>query len=127
MPSIFYYDDINSKNVLVKDEQFVGIVDLDEVAYGDPLEAVGRIKASWFGTHRGEVYTSAIERGLQLGEAQREIVTVYALLHRICWLSEKGIQWNQNTSAEIDPKAAELDKRAVEALRAEIRAAPKRH
>ena len=90
--STCFYDDISSKHILVHAGRFIGIVDLDGVAYGDPLEAVGRIKACWFGTRYGHEYLSAIEQSLNLTSYQRNVVTAYALLHRICWLSEKGRQ-----------------------------------
>jgi aminoglycoside phosphotransferase (APT) family kinase protein len=119
--STCFYDDISSKNVLVHDGSFTGIVDLDGIAYGDPLEAVGRIKASWFGTRHGHEYLAAIERGLNLTRDPRNVVTAYAVLHRICWLSEKGIQWNRNTSTAIDPEAVKSDNAMIAALRAEMR------
>lgn len=116
VPSTFYYDDMSSKNVLIYEGKFSGLVDLDTMAYGDPLEGIGRIEASWYGTHYGTVYTEAIVRELALNEKQREIVTAYALLNRIYWLSEKGIQFNQNTSTKIDQVAVAEDKQIIDAL-----------
>ena len=55
-----------SKNVLIDNGKFSGLVDIDTIVYGDPLEAVGSIKASWFGTHYCEVYTKAIEDEIRL-------------------------------------------------------------
>lgn len=117
--STFFYDDISSKNVLIDDGRFTGLVDLDGVAYGDPLEAVGRIKASWFGTRHGHQYLSGIEKGLNLTSYERRIVSAYALLHRIYWLSEKGFEWNLNTSNAIDPEAVQRDKAVIADLRTE--------
>jgi aminoglycoside phosphotransferase (APT) family kinase protein len=122
VPSTCFYDDVSSKNVLVDDGRFTGIVDLDVVAYGDPLEALGRIKACWFGSSYGKTYLSAIERGLDLIDRQRKVVTMYAVLHRVCWLSEKGIQWNRNTSKTIDVGAVERDLAMIHALNTEMRA-----
>lgn len=100
--STLYYDDITSKNILINNGKFSGLVDLDCVMQGDPLETVGAIKTSWYGTHYGEVYTKAIEDGLGLSVEQKKIVTVYALFNQILWLSEKGIKFNANTSEEIN-------------------------
>jgi aminoglycoside phosphotransferase (APT) family kinase protein len=47
---VTYYGDICSKNVMIQGGVFNGLVDLDGLAQGDPLEAVGRIKLSWYGT-----------------------------------------------------------------------------
>ena len=46
--------------MLVHNGKFVAIVDLDTVAYGDPLEGIGRIEASWYATENGKVYTEAV-------------------------------------------------------------------
>jgi len=121
VPSTFYFDDLSAKNVLIKDGAFVGLVDLDDMAYGDPLEAVGRIQACWFGTHYGDVYTQALEDELQLKEEQRKIVTVYAILNRIFWLSEKGIQFNENTSTKIDPEVVFFDKQIIHKLLSKLK------
>lgn len=118
--STFYYDDLSSKNVIINNGKFVGLVDLDTMAYGDPLEAVGRIKASWYGTKYGDTYTKAIEKCLKLNRKQKEMVTVYALLNRIHWLSEKGIQFNKNTSKNINQVAVKKDKKVINQLAAKL-------
>lgn len=120
VPSEFYFDDMCSKNVLVNEGKFVGLVDLDGVAYGDYLEGIGRIKASWYGTPYGTTYTRAIEDTLRLGDYEREIVTFYALLNRIFWLSEVGIQFNQNTSPAIDPNRVRGASEDIEGLITEL-------
>ena len=118
--STFYYDDMSSKNVIIHKGKFVGLVDLDTMAYGDPLEAVGRIKASWYGTNYGNTYTKAMENGLKLSMSEKEIVTVYAFLNRVHWLSEKGIKFNKNTSKAIDKKGISKDRRAIDGLANEL-------
>lgn len=116
VPSELYYDDMCTKNLLVDHGTFSGIVDLDTVANGDPLEAIGRIEASWFGTHHGSVYTDAIEQELNLSSEQREVVTAYALMNRIYWLSENGIQFNQNSSTTIDENNVIASKKMIDLI-----------
>lgn len=116
---VTFLGDICSKNVMVDEGRFTGFVDLDSLAQGDPLEAIGRIKASWPGTHRGEVYTNAIMDEQGLDSKQREMVLVYALLNRIAWSSENGIQFNQNTSNVVDPDKALRHRQAIDALLSE--------
>lgn len=111
--SKFYYDDMTSKNVLIYKGKFNGLVDLDGVAYGDHLETVGRIKASWYGTKYGEIYTNAVMGELKLTKKQRAMVTVYAILNRFCWMCENGIQFNSNTKAKVDWKKAMEDKKVI--------------
>lgn len=119
-PSQFYFDDMSSKNVMVSDGKFTGLVDLDGVAYGDPLEGIGRIKASWYGTHYGDHYANAVMDALDLDEERKKIVCMWALLNRISWQSEIGVQFNQNTSPEIDPKRVEAGEKVIEGLANEL-------
>lgn len=119
-PSQFYFDDMSSKNVMIHEGKFNGLVDLDEVAYGDPLEGIGCIKASWYGTHYGDHYANAVMNALELSNEQREIVTMWALLNRIYWQAEIGVQFNQNSSLEIDPKRIEAGEKAIEGLLMEL-------
>jgi aminoglycoside phosphotransferase (APT) family kinase protein len=120
VPSKYVYDDLSSKNVIIKDGKFNGLVDLDQIMYGDFLDPVGRIKASWFGTDYGKIYTNAVIENLELNDQQKEMVTVYAVLSRISWLSEIGIQFNKNTSTDIDLERVTESKRIVELIKREL-------
>ena len=117
-----YFDDISSKNVMIHDGVFSGLVDLDCLAEGDYLEAVGRIKASWYGTHYGQIYTEAVSDELGLSQEQRKLVTAYALFNRIFWTCENGIQMNQNTKAVVDQASDKENKEVVRALAKELAA-----
>jgi aminoglycoside phosphotransferase (APT) family kinase protein len=114
--SVFYYDDMSSKNVMIHEGRFVGLVDLDTVAHGDPLEGVGRIEASWYGTAHGRAYADAVMNALTLGAEQRRMVRVYAILNRIQWLSERGVKFNANTSAVVDWEAVKADQAVIDAM-----------
>ena len=116
-----YFGDLSSKNVMIHEGRFAGLVDLDSLAQGDPLEAIGRIKASWYGTNYGQVYTEAILDSLRLSSEQRKLVTMYALLNRIFWTLENGIKFNQNSSATVDRDKETHDKRIVAELLAELK------
>ena len=98
---------------------FSGLVDLDCLAQGDYLEAIGRIKASWFGTSYGEVYSNAVMDKLNLDKDQRKRVTVYALFNRLFWACENGIQMNQNTKPVVNVEADKENKIVIKALMAE--------
>lgn len=115
-----YYGDISSKNVMIHHGVFNGLVDLDGLTQGDPLEAVGRIKLSWYGTHYGDLYSTAIMDELELNQEQRNLVTMYALLNQISWACENGIQFNQNTKLVIDKEKELKDKDLIKKLTAEL-------
>lgn len=120
VPSRYVYDDICSKNVIINDGKFNGLVDLDQVMYGDFLEPVGRIKTSWHGAPYGKIYTDAVMDFLELNDKQREMVTVYALLSRILWLSELGIKFNQNTSTDISQDRVSEHMRIIGLVRQDL-------
>ena len=121
VPAITYFGDICAKNVMVHEGRFSGLVDLDALAQGDSLEAIGRIKASWYGTEHGRLYSDAVMDEQQLTSDQRRIVTMYALLNRTYWTLENGVQFNQNTSTRVDREREKCDKAIVQALYNELR------
>jgi aminoglycoside phosphotransferase (APT) family kinase protein len=120
---VTYFGDICAKNVMIDNGRFSGLVDLDSLAQGDPLEAIGRIKASWHGTHYGSVYCEAVMDEQKLDAKQRRIVSMYALLNRTYWTLENGVQFNQNTSPQVDRAREQNDRAIVQALYQELRSA----
>jgi hypothetical protein len=120
IPSKFYFDDMSAKNVMISDGVFQGLVDVDGAMYGDYLEGVGRIKASWYGTTNGDFYADAVMDALSLDASSRKMVTMYAFLNRLYWLCEAGIKFNDNTSINIDWAAVERDQKIVRSIYSEL-------
>lgn len=115
-----YYGDICLKNIMIYRGAFSGLVDLDGLTQGDPLEAVGRIKLAWYGKRYGEFYVNALIEQLCLTLEQIEFVKMYSLLNKISWACENGIQFNQNTSPEVDFLKAVEDKKIIIKLAKEL-------
>jgi aminoglycoside phosphotransferase (APT) family kinase protein len=115
-----YYGDICSKNVMIHHGAFNGLVDLDGLTQGDPLEAIGRIKLSWYGTPHGTFYTEALMNALELAPEKRKMVIVYALFNQISWMCENGIQFNQNTTEKVDLFKKAKDKILLKKLHLEL-------
>jgi len=116
---VSYFGDMSSKNVMILDGKFNGLVDLDGYTQGDYLEGISRIKASWYGTSYGKIYTDALMDAQNLTPAQRKMVAVYALMNRISWACENGIQFNQNTKPVVNWKADKKNKRIIKILASE--------
>lgn len=114
--SVMYCGDINTKNVMIQDGALSGLVDLDGLTQGDPLEAIGRIKLSWYGTPHGSLYTQAIMDELKLNATHRHMVTMYALINQMAWACENGIQFNQNTKPTVNAEKAKKDKQTIISL-----------
>lgn len=117
---VTYFGDISSKNVMILDGKLNGLVDLDGLTQGDPLEAIGRIKIAWYGTSYGTFYTKAIMDEMQLDKDQQKIITVYAVINQVSLLCENGIQFNQNTRTVIDRSQENRDKEIINMLVAEL-------
>ena len=117
---ITYYGDICSKNIMIHNGAFSGLVDLDGLTQGDPLEAIGRIKLSWYGTKHGDIYSKAIMDELSLNPNERNLVTMYALINQISWACENGIQFNLNTKAIVDEEKKQKDKALIKKLALEL-------
>lgn len=109
----FYYDDLCTKNVMIHKGKFNGLVDLDFLLKGDYLEAIGRMKACWHGQEAGEYYIGEIVKLQQLDQLQQEMVNVYAIFNLIGWTSEAGVQFNANTSGEINWARVEDNRRKI--------------
>ncbi len=117
---ITYYGDISYKNIMVNNGAFSGLVDLDGLTQGDLLEAIGRIKLSWYKTPYDHIYTNAIMDEMNLNNEQRNIVIMYALLNQISWTCHNGIQFNQNTQSVVDRKKEIKDKEIIKELAFEL-------
>jgi aminoglycoside phosphotransferase (APT) family kinase protein len=117
---IVHFDDLSSKNVMICEGTFTGLVDLDDLAGGDPLEAVGRIRASWWGAPYGDHYADRVQVHLGLNAEQRRSVDVYALYNRISWLSEQGVRFNANQPGDIDPLAVARDRAVIADMAARL-------
>ena len=111
-----YYDDICSKNVMIHEGKFSGLVDLDFLIKGDYLEAIGRMKADWYGEEAGELYIREIIRLQQLDTFQQKIIVVYAILNLILWTSEEGIRFNGNSTGEVNWANVENKRRKIMGL-----------
>ncbi len=116
-----YLGDISSKNIMIDHGKYVGVVDLDGMTQGDPLEAMGRIKASWPGTRYGELYINALMDIQHLDVTQRRMILVYSLLNRIAWSCENGVAYNENTTGIVEKERLSLDREAIEVLWNEYR------
>ncbi len=117
---VTYYGDMCSKNVMIHNGAFIGLVDLDGLTQGDFLEPIGRIKLSWYGTRHGKIYSDSVMDELELTNEQRNIVTVYSLLNAIAWACENGIKFNENTTGVVDKEKEARDKKRIQMLASEL-------
>jgi len=117
-----YYDDISSKNVMIHEGKFSGLVDLDFLIKGDYLETIGTMIASWYGEEVGGFYLQEIIRFKQLDPFQQKVGRMYGLVHLMGWLSESGRVFNGNSTGEINWERVEKGKERIRTLYATLNA-----
>ena len=100
-PVPFLYD-LSVRNVIIHSGRISGIIDIDEVSYGDPLLAIGRGKMLLLWMNRKlDLVTHWIEYiGLDL--QQRQAVDTYALLYCIRYMGTLGSTLNGNPNIQTD-------------------------
>jgi len=111
-----YFDDMSSKNVMIHNRRFNGLVDLDFLMKGDYLEGIGGIIAEWHGNESGESYINEILQLQRLSELQQKVAKVYAIFHLVLWTSEEGVRFNSNSTGEINWSNIEKKKRKIISL-----------
>ena len=108
-----YFDDMNSKNVMIYNGRFNGLVDLDFLTKGDYLEGIGGIIAALHGSEMGEYYIKQIFEQQQLNGFQQKVAKVYAIFHLTLWTSEEGIRFNSNATGEINWTRVEQKRKKI--------------
>jgi aminoglycoside phosphotransferase (APT) family kinase protein len=98
-----FLDDTTTTNVLVSDGRLSGIVDVDEVCYGDPLFTLGLTQMLLMHAGHDLDYTTAWSHTLMLSEEQHQLVCSYEALFGMVFLGELGQQSNADVAAPVDP------------------------
>ncbi len=57
---------------------------------------------------------------LELNETERKRVTMYALLNKISWTCENGVQFNLNTQPIVDKEKEKNDKKIINEIMTEL-------
>lgn len=111
-----YFDDMNSKNVMIHNGKFNGLVDLDFMMKGDILEGIGGIVAAWFGTKLGNTFIHDVFKFQALDEVQIKIAKAYGVFHLILWTSEEGIRFNSSSTGKINWSNVEQKRKKISQL-----------
>jgi aminoglycoside phosphotransferase len=91
-----FLDDATTKNVLVHEGRFSGIVDVDELGFGDPLLTIGLTRASLLAAGRDCEYTDFWSDALAVSEQQRKALRFYTALFLVVFMSEQGQRFNRD-------------------------------
>lgn len=100
-PVPFLYD-TSVRNVIVHHERVRGIVDVDEMWFGDPLLTIGRGKTLLLLMRQDTDYITYWCEYLSLSEFQIKMVNLYALLYCVRFMGTLGQKLNGNPSVQTD-------------------------
>lgn len=106
-PVSFLYD-LNIRNVIVNDGKLTGIIDVDEVWYGDPLLAIGRGKTILLAMRCDLDFIDYWCEYLNLSVYEIKIVDLNALLYCLRFMGTIGTKLNGNASIQTNPENARL-------------------
>jgi len=105
---VAFLDDITTKNVLIHEGRLDGIVDIDEICYGDPLLTVGLTKMALLAMRADTRYIDYWLDEMQVNDVQMQAVTFYTLLFCIDFMGEQGMKFANDNVVEINQEKVEL-------------------
>lgn len=103
-----FLDDITTKNILIHEGKLTGIVDIDEICYGDPLLVIGLTNIALL---KGEMDTKYIDfwlNEIKATDTQRKAVVFYTLLFCIDFMGEQGMQFYNDSVISHNEKTKKL-------------------
>jgi aminoglycoside phosphotransferase len=97
-----FLDDTTTKNVLVDQGRFTGVVDVDQLCFGDSLLTLGLTKMALHANASDVDYVEHWMNLLGLSKELRQVVDAYTLLFCVDFMSELGQRFNKEEQPEID-------------------------
>ncbi|MEM7168996.1 MAG: phosphotransferase [Pseudomonadota bacterium] len=98
-----FLDDITTKNVIIDNGRFTGIVDVDQVCFGDPIFTIALTQMGLMSGGADLDYIEYWCDEINATEAQRSVLQFYAGLFCLDFMSEVGQAFNKD-STDIDWK-----------------------
>ncbi|MGA2441693.1 MAG: phosphotransferase [Tepidisphaeraceae bacterium] len=97
-----FLDDITTKNVIIDAGRLTGIVDVDEICFGDPLFTLGLTRMSLLARGRQVDYIDDWVNILELNARQLRILDLYTAIHCTTFIGELGQRFNKDAVSPID-------------------------
>jgi hypothetical protein len=98
-----FLGDITTKNVLVYEGRLSGIVDVDEMCYGDPLFTIGLTNMALLNMEADTKYIDFWLDEIRASDIQRKAVTFYTLLFCADFMGEQGMKFDNDNNVRVDP------------------------
>lgn len=105
IPPIPFLDDATTKNVLVHDGRFAGIVDLDWICFGDRLFTIALTRMSLLSAQESPTYIDYLVEEERLSAPQRRALDFYTLVFCVDFMGELGMKFNKEKAPAVSPDA----------------------
>jgi hypothetical protein len=96
-----YLHDATTKNVIVSEGVAVGLVDVDQMGFGDPLFLPALTRMSLIAAERSPDYAMALATAVQ-ADHEPGLFDLYTAMHCLAFIGELGQQFNNDTVPTID-------------------------
>jgi aminoglycoside phosphotransferase (APT) family kinase protein len=106
-PVTFLYD-LSVRNVIVDNGIVTGIIDVDDVWFGDPLLAIGRGKTILMAMRQDFEFIRHWCEYIKLSNHEMKIIELYSLLYCLRFMGTIGTKLNGNASIQTNPENARL-------------------
>jgi hypothetical protein len=97
-----FSNDATAKNGLVDQGRLTGVVDVDQLCFGDPLLTVGLTQTALLADGHDVDYIDHWMNLLEVNKQQRQAMEAYTLLFCVDFMSELGQRFNKEELLEID-------------------------
>jgi Ser/Thr protein kinase RdoA (MazF antagonist) len=108
-----FLDDITTKNVIIDAGRLTGIVDVDEICFGDPLFALALTRMSLLSSGDQTDYIDYWSDALALTDQQLHILDLYTAMHCTSFIGQLGQAFNRDAPS---PSNAEEPHRLLNIL-----------
>lgn len=97
-----FLHDITTKNVIIEGARLTGIVDVDDLCFGDPLFLVGLIRVALLANGHSPAYADAWVDVLRPNREQREALRFYTAMFCLDFLGELGHRFNRAQPSPVE-------------------------
>lgn len=108
--SLPFLNDITTKNVMVLNGQLAGIVDVDEMCYGDSIFTIALTNMALLNEELDNQYIEYWLNEINADEMQRKVFLFYTLIFCIDFMGEQGMVFFNGTKVYDEKKIERLKK-----------------
>ncbi len=102
-PATPFLHDITTRNVIVHDRKLQGIVDIDQMCFGDPMYLPALMNVALRAHGLNPAYVEQFLTAVKASPDQRWAVQHYSVVHCLGFLSELGTRFNNVAVDPVDP------------------------